>query len=347
MMKPIQVAACFALLGAFIPAGAQQPAEPKPAPPAGTPAPAAKPQQPAPAEEAKPLPATVIEVEGSVDWALVGVSPLSNDGWTAVKLNDELKPDTQVRTGLRSHVNLKFGETTVVSLRSATFAAIEQCYRSATTENVRVNLGYGTVRGGSSEGTIRSDVIVDSPVATLAKRGTEGWQIEVEPGTGRFRVSLAEYGLVQAIQRLGDQRTRSRLVRPGEYATDANIANMWLKQDIFDRNISFYAPEGITEADAEFTLTNITGMGVMAPGGGMALSDYAGRVSADFVMQQIAANFPAATPPPTTAVGTREPVSRPEGNFGTGLTFKAVTAQRTVGQSPRGQANQVRPRGRS
>ena len=294
---------------------------PTPAPPIGDTEPADNPP------ELQPLPALVIEVEGSVDWATVGVSPVANEGWTAVKLNDPLKPGTQVRTGLRSHVNLKFGETTVVSLRSATFASLDQLYRSANVENVRIGLGYGTVRGGSSEGTVRADVIVDSPVATLAKRGTEGWEIEVEPGTGRFRVSLAEYGLVEAIQKLGQDRFRSRVVRPGQYATDANIANMWIKQDIFDRNVTSYQPESLTAADAEFTLTNSRGFGVLAPGGGSSLVDMSGRVSADFVLNQIGANFPAGTSPPTTAVGRPGPISRPEGNFGTGLTFRAMVPE--------------------
>ncbi len=274
--------------------------------------------------EKQPLPAVVIEVEGSADWAKVGVSPLVNDGWTAIKLDDRLDPGTQIRTGLRSHVNLKFGETTVVGLRSATFASLDQLYRSANVESVRIGLGYGTVRGGSSEGEFRADVIVDSPIATLAKRGTEGWQMEVEPGTGRFRVSLAEYGLVEAIQKLGQDRSRSRLVRPGEYANRANFANMWIKQNIFDHNVTFYQPESVSEADAEFTLTNTRGFGVMAPGGGSSLADMSGRVSADFVLNQIGANFPAGVTPPTTAVGRPGPISRPEGNFGTGLTFRAM-----------------------
>jgi len=291
---------------------------PTPAPPTSDAKPADNPP------EIQPLPALVIEVEGSVDWAEVGVSPVANEDWTAVKLNDQLKPGSQIRTGLRSHVNLKFGETTVVSLRSATFACLDQLYRSANVESIRIGLGYGTVRGGSSEGTVRADVIVDSPVATLAKRGTEGWEIEVEPGTGRFRVSLAEYGLVEAIQKLGQDRFRSKLVRPGQYATNANIANLWIKQDIFDHNVTFYQPESVTAADAEFTLTNATGYGVLAPGGGSTLAGLSGRVSADFVLNQIGANFPAAAPLPTTAVGRPGPINRPEGNFGTGLTFRAM-----------------------
>ncbi len=305
-------------------------ATPTPAPPIADTKPTNNPP------EVQPLPAVVIEVEGSVDWATVGVSPVAAEGWTAVKLNDQLKPGSQVRTGLRSHVNLKFGETTVVSLRSVTFASLDQLYRSANVESVRVGLGYGTVRGGSSEGTVRADVIVDSPVATLAKRGTEGWEIEVEPGTGRFRVSLAEYGLVEAIQKLGQGRFRSKLVRPGQYATNANIANMWIKQNIFDHNVTFYQPESVTAADAEFTLTNATGYGVLAPGGGSTLAGLSGRVSADFVLNQIGAGFPTGTPLPTTAVGRPGTITRPEGNFGTGVTFRALVPTGSTGSSAKG-----------
>ena len=91
--------------------------------------------------------AVVTEVEGSVDWAPAGTSALIDDGWTAVEVGDQLEPGTIIRTGLRSHVNLRFGETTYASIRSATFAAIELFDRTEATETVRISLGYGTVRG--------------------------------------------------------------------------------------------------------------------------------------------------------------------------------------------------------
>jgi len=262
--------------------------------------------------------AVVIEVAGPVEWSLPGVSPLVDEGWIPVRLNDTYESGTQIRTGLRAHVNLKFGETTVVSIRSVTHASIDQFYRSATTETVRVGLAYGTVRGGSTEGPIKADVEVDSTVATLSKRGTEGWQMWVEPTTNRFRVSLAERGLVEAIQRLAPGAARSKSVRPGEYVTQDNIANLWIAQARFDRNVQFYPAETVTVADARFANRNTGGVGVVAPGAGASLYDYAGRSAA----AAIGSGLPRTVP--STLVFQRVPLRRPEGNFGTGTTFRVL-----------------------
>ncbi len=268
--------------------------------------------------------AVVIEVVGTVDRASPGVSPLAPQGWTAIERDDRLAPGTQIRTGLRSHVNLRFGETTTVSVRSATHASIDQFYRSATTENVRIGLAYGTVRGGSTEGRLRSDVIVDSTVATLAKRGTEGWQLWVEPMTGRFRVSLARHGLVEAIRKLAGDRRISRTLRPGEYATADTIANLWIRQAVFDRIVTFYEAASLTEADGAFTTANTRGFGTLAPGGGTSLVDLSERVSAQFILAQTVGTQPVGQTLPTTALLQRVPVRRPEGNFGTAGTFRVL-----------------------
>jgi len=312
-------------------------------------------QAPAPAtpvDEAKaaeqpfvePLPAIVIEVSGTVDWAKPGVSPLASKGWTPVKWKDRLEPGTQVRTGLRSYVHLQFGKTTVIAIRSATHASVDQVYRSARTEHVQLGLGYGTVRGGSVEGTIRSQVVVDSPVATLAKRGTEGWEMNVEPMTGRFRISLAEYGLVEAVKKLRDAKRISRSVRPGEYATDANIANMWIKQDIFDRNVKFYQADAVTVADADFSAANTRGYGVLAPGGGTELTNAAGRTSSDFVLDQLSERYPGTGLPTTTVLVPGTPVARPEGNFGTGQTFRVLVPEAGSKAAFRGASAPATPR---
>lgn len=283
------------------------------------------------AEPTKPLPATVIEVVGNVEWALHGVDVLASEGWRPVLVNQRLIPGTQVRTGLRSHVNLQFGETTVCSLRSATHASIDDLYRSTEAEVVRIGLGYGAIRGGSSEGTIRADVVIDSTVATLAKRGTEGWEIAVEPGTGRFNISLAQYGLVEAVQKLGARRV-SRSVRPGEYATERNIANMWVRQDIFDRSVQFFDVDSVTAAEADSLADNRRGYGIMAPSADASVVDASGRVDAQWVVGQIDARVPPSIRPPATILIPRGPIARPEGNFGTGDVFRVPSASSITGR---------------
>ena len=171
---------------------------------------------------------------------------------------------------------------------------------------------------------MRSDVVVESPAAVLLKRGTEGWEMRVEAMTGRFRISLAEHGLVEAIQKLRAGGRVSRSVRPGEYATQANIANMWIRQDIFDRNVTFYQVEGVSLADAAFDADNTRGYAGIAPGGGSSLIDVSGRVSADFVLGQIAQNAGGTLFAPLTALIQPLPVSRPEGNFGTSGVFRVL-----------------------
>ena len=273
--------------------------------------------------------AVVVEVTGAVDRAPSGVSPMARDGWTAIKVGDTLEPGTQIRTGLRSSVNLRFGDATYVSVRSATHASVDQFYRSAKAERVRMGLGYGAIRGGSIEGEIKSDVTIDSTVATLAKRGTEGWQIVVEPGTGRFRISLAESGLVEARRKLADDRVVSRFVRPGEYATRDNIANMWLKQDSFDRNVTFYDANAVGASDADFSAANTKGLAVLAPAGGSQLATAAGRNTSAFT-DSLGGVGDSPVRPPDVTPGRLPPVSRPDGNFGTGQTFNRGTPAPSV-----------------
>ncbi len=282
--------------------------------------------------------AVVIEVDGSVHWAPAGTSANRDEGWTAVKVGDGLPAGVLLRTGIRSHVNLRFSELTYMSIRSATYASIEQFRRSATQEDIRIGLGYGTVRGGTIEGTFESNVVVESPPATLAKRGTEGWQMRVEPTSGQFRISLARSGLVEAIAKRGGKRVASRKVRPGEYATRDNIANLWIDQELFDRNIEFYAAAGLTEAELEFMNVNTDGMGMIAPGAGASLTDFTGRNDPGWVRAVLDARFgqdstfpmnlssDSGNPP----VVVLEPLPRPEGNFGTDKTYKAMTRMRLL-----------------
>lgn len=318
LKDPCSYALMSILVGAVAvaPASAQNPVDQSPKD--QTPADAKQPAAAKPEEAAATPAAVVIEVAGSVDWAKPGVSPLTDDGWTKCQLNDTYEPGIQIRTGLRSHVNLFFGKTTVVSIRSATYASIDQFYKSATTETVRVGLAYGTVRGGSNEGPIKADVQVDSTVATLSKRGTEGWQMWVEPMSGRFRVSLAESGLVEVAQKLAAGRTRSKQVRPGEYATAKNMANLWIDQARFDDTVRFYPAETITSAELGFETRSSSAGAYQAAAGGSQAYSFSGRTQ----LQPGGLNGLANLPP--TAVLVPQPITRPEGNFGNPTTFRVL-----------------------
>ncbi len=282
---------------------------------AGNPPTTTQPTTTRPAEPVTELKARVIETAGMVAWAPLGTDVLDAAAWKPVSVDDEFGGGVQIRTGLRSHVTLQFGDDTVVSVRRATLASIDQFYRTGEAKSVRLGLGYGAIRGGTTEGELRSDLTVESPVATLAKRGTEGWEMYVEPYTGGWRISLARTGLVEALESATGRR---RLVHPGEYANARNIARAWINQAMFDRVVRFVSADMLTAAEVDFTTHGRGGAAPITLDGAADLLDFSGR-----------------TPPSTFAAAGREALQsaarmaalssqfdtllvtpRPEGNFG-------------------------------
>ena len=288
--------------------------------------PATPASQPAALANVQPqqLIAEAIEVKGLVEKSTVETttSAPAEPVWTPVQQGDKLGGGTQIRTGLRSYLVLRFGDASVVMIKRSTLASISQFYREADTETVRLGLGYGAIRGGTTEGTVRSDFVVDSTVATLAKRGTEGWEFWVEPYTGRFRVSLAESGLVEALEKLTGQR---RLVRPGEYADHSNIGAMWIKQDVFNRVVQFYTAESLTPADVAFGVNNPTGLSVTGPGLGSETRSFSGRPTGP--VAPTGPDMGLANQRLNTLLFRPSSLTRPEGNFGLAPTFQVLLPQ--------------------
>lgn len=277
--------------------------------------------------QATPLTAKVVDVVGDVAQAPVGTSPLDAEAWKPVAVDDQLSAGTLIRTGIRSRAIMLFGEENLVSVKAMTLSSISDFHQTDQAKVIRIGLGYGTVRGGSTEGTLRSDLIIDSTVATLAKRGTEGWQMQVEPYTGRFTISLAREGLVEALQKATGQR---RLVRPRQYATELNIGKMWINQEQFDRSVKLVAAESMTTADLDFTTAHSRGLATVAPGAGSEAVTFARRTpQRDFVVDQVV-DRPAGTLPgglPDLVVVEQPIVRRPEGNFGVGNTFRILVPE--------------------
>jgi hypothetical protein len=271
-------------------------------------------QDPAGASPEK-IEAVVIDVRGSVKQAPAGVSP-TDKGWTEVKLNDKLGAGVQIKTSFRSHVTLRFGDLTVVSVRRATLASIDAFRRSQTEDTIRIGLGYGAIRGGSAEGERRTDLVVDTTVATLAKRGTWGWQIKVDPSTLDFEVTLSRSGLIDALDKL---RPQSRELRPGEYVNPSNVMNMWVNQDLFDREVRIYAAEGVSYAERLSTASHRTGVTALGPAASTELREFARYDHPEFITQN--RPDPAFIMFPPTALPF---VIRSEGDFGVRATFRAL-----------------------
>ena len=214
-----------------------------------------------PAEEkAEQLKARVVSVAGAASWAPAAASPTDKRAWKAVQVGDEYDAGTQIKTSLRSAVVLTFGDDTVVKIERMTLASIDQFHKSATTKTTRLGLGYGAVRAGVAEGALRSDFAVDSPVATLSKRGTDGIYFYQEPRTGRFVISLARAGELEILHRI---RQQLRLLRRGENVTQ-RLLDFILRSQI-DRNFHFFTG-GLTDTELRFEMMNTTGLSILNPG---------------------------------------------------------------------------------
>jgi hypothetical protein len=280
--------------------------------PANRPTAATQPAADAAAAPGEPMQARVVKLTGQVQYARTDAQGNAGE-WQEAKLNDLLPAGTRIRTRLRSKVVLAFGDDSVVLIDRATLASIEQFHRVADTKHVRLGLGHGAVRAGVAETTLRSDMTIETPTATLSKRGTIGFGIEYEPSTGRFRVFLADEGLVNALNKLTGE---SRDLYPGQYVTQEMIR--WIETAVFDRHVALADLFGPDEAEKLFNALHSSGIGVVEPGGGMTTFNVAPLQRANFApggeLLLGAGAIPAVLVP---LLGIRSP-DRPEGNFGTG-----------------------------
>jgi hypothetical protein len=178
---------------------------------------------------------------------------------------------------------------------------------SGDTKRVRVGVGYGKIRAGVAEGGLKSEFTVDSPVATLSKRGTWGFSLFYERSTDVFEIALAERGLVEAL-RHADLRTRS--VRPGEAVTQ--VLRRWLDEAPLRVNVAIPDILGQTDIEVAFNRIRSDGLGVVGVGDGRAATiDFNTAGARDNFTRR--ANQIVDAPPLNLGGGLR-----PEGFFGTG-----------------------------
>lgn len=292
--------------------GSNAPAVQTPGQDAGNAKPATSQPSAEQAADRKPVMAKVIEVVGDVQH-----SPIEPRGWQPCRHGDEYPEQTIIRTGVRSSIKLQVGSEepyTAMIVESVGLTVISEAWKTNAVKRVRVGVGYGTVRAGVAEGGLQSDFTIDSPVATLSKRGTWNFGMYYERGSGRFEVFLLDYGLVDALNKLTGQ---SRMVLPGQAVTQA--MRRWLDEVQIRRNVAVTDIFGQGDMEIAFNRIQQEGLGVLNPGqGNRAMIDLTDKSSqAEFARLVEQASQAAAATTIITPPG--QPVfTRPEGFFGTG-----------------------------
>lgn len=265
------------------------------------------------AADAIPLTARVIEVAGDVQHA-----PIGSRAWQPCRADDEYPPETKIRTGVRSSIKLQLGSEepyTAVLIESVGLVSIAELARTPESKRVRLGVGYGKIRAGVAEGGLQSDFTVDSPVATLSKRGTWNFGLSYDRGTDRFEVFLADRGLVDALKKVTAER---RTLQRGQAVTEA--MRRWLDEVQFRENVPIVDLFGQEDLQVAFNQIDNSGLGVLGPGNGRAnviafnnasaRQQFSNDLQRALLAQQLRDRLT-----PDNGGG---PLIRPEGFFGTG-----------------------------
>jgi len=258
--------------------------------------------------ERTPITARVLEVRGDVKHA-----PLESTDWQPCQVDEEYPEQTVILTGVRSSTKLQIGDDdtyTAVVIEPVSRTILSEAYRTADTKRVRIGVGYGRMRAGVAEGGLKSDFTVDSPVATLSKRGTWDFGLFYERGTDRFEIFLLDQGLVDAFSKLtGEHRT----VLPREVVTQA--MRRWADEAQLLRNVAIPDILGQGDFAVAFNALEQSGLRVLNPEGGpTVLLD----LSSSFAQENFADLVRTRLPPAAVTPALLGPRVRPEGYFGTG-----------------------------
>jgi hypothetical protein len=274
--------------------------------PAATPQAAPVASQPATAPaDRQPIKARVLEVKGDVKHA-----PLDSEDWQPCKVDDEYPEQTVILTGIRSSLKLQVGTDdtyTAVVIEPASKTLLSEAYTTADAKHVNIGVGYGRIRAGVVEGGLKSNFTVESPVATLSKRGTWNFGLFYERGTDRFEIFLLDFGLVDAFSRVTAEQRR---LRPGEWVTQAMLR--WAEQSQFLRNVAIADFLGQADAFVAFNRLQQDGLRVLNPEGGQTVLINLSNAQAQNTFLDLVRN---TLPPPILPAGTK---TRPEAYFGTG-----------------------------
>ncbi|TWT45619.1 hypothetical protein RAS1_20470 [Phycisphaerae bacterium RAS1] len=263
----------------------------------------------APAAAAQSITARVIDVKGDVKYA-----PLDSKEYKPCKVGDEYPEMTKILTGINSSVKFQIGDEepyTAMVIDRVSKVTLSELAKTGDSKRVRVGVANGSIRAGVAEGGLKSDFTVDSPVATLSKKGTWGFGLYYERDTDSFEVSLLDQGLVEAFNKVTGGK---RIVLPRELVTET--MKRWLDQVQTVRNVAIADILGQDDMTVAFNKFRSDGLGVLNPGAGSSVFDLSNSQA-----RQDFANLIRRTLPNNLAsidVNDLIITRRAEGFFGTG-----------------------------
>ncbi len=207
----------------------------------------------------------VTSVEGKVRVAPIGTDVMRDAGWTIVKQGEFIRAGQQVRVPIRSRVKLTARPAeppTVLLIESSTTVSFSELELRDGVARSRIQLPYGAVKAGVAEGEVRSDMEIEAPTATLSKKGTDIFGMEVH-ADGRFTMFLSPQGrgLVQGIlnqsSAYGSSQVQSRFLTPGQWISQQMMRA--IENMPFDQKVLVSDPYGLVGADQLFALLNDRG----------------------------------------------------------------------------------------
>jgi len=191
------------------------------APAAGT---ATAPTAPA----AEPMRSIFIDVSGKVQWRAN-----ADDAWHDAKVNDEVQPGVEVRTGLRSRATLRVGRNATVLVDAGTLFQLPTVAQEGEVLRTTAAVKHGRADFKVDKVGLSNDFKVVTPSTTLAVRGTEfaiatGALKQVEV-VGARRNSIAaielKYALTNStVQMSGASSSSSGMHQPAHSAAEGASA---------------------------------------------------------------------------------------------------------------------------
>ncbi|GEM_PF-4676659 len=143
----------------------------------------------------------VIEIKGSADSRHAVDKP-----WKSLRVGDVLPQGAWIQTGLRSRVYVKFGDNTVVQIKSGTLLQIAEAGRTAGKMTGRLKLALGSIHVEVNKTSETVDFKVVTPQVTASVKGT-GFDVRCYADSSRIDVQHGRVGSAT--------RTSRRDVLPG------------------------------------------------------------------------------------------------------------------------------------